>query len=194
MITRFNDYDKVQTYGNFERLPKGAYICKVLGVELQLYKGKECIKLSCDIAEGDFANHFADAYRSNTNEDKKWTCNYLLWVPTNDGSQADDWTKRRFKTVIEAFEDSNNGYHFDWDEKKFKGLIIGGLFNEREYEKSNGDVGTATNLAQLTNVQNVREGKYKLPADKLLDTNPKPVNDGFMNVPDGAEDEGLPFN
>lgn len=192
MISRFGNYQNVQAYGDFEALPKGGYVCKVLGVELMVFKGKECVKLSCDIAEGDFAGYFAERYKANTNEDKKWTCNYLLWVP-NDSSQ--DWEQRKFKTDIEAFEDSNNGFHFDWDEKKFKGLLIGGLFNEREYEKTNGDVGRATNLAKLTTVEKVREGKFKLPEDKLLNTTTSgTVNDGFMNIPDGAEDEGLPFN
>ena len=32
------------------------------------------------------------------------------------------------------------------------------------------------------------------PADPQPSQSPSPVGDGFMNIPDGVEDEGLPFN
>ena len=91
--------------------------------------------------KGNTKTFFANEYHNQQQEDKKWHCNYLLNVPNDDGTEKDGWTKRRFKTVTEALESSNTGYHFDWDEKKFKGKLIGGLFNEREYQKNDGNVG-----------------------------------------------------
>lgn len=122
----------------------------------------------------------------------------LLSVPKDDGTEQDGWTKRRFKTFTEALEESNPGYHFDWDESKFKGLIIGGLFNEREYEKRDGSVGRATNFAQVCSVEMIRGNRYRLPEDRLL--NKPGVNRGgtttdeygFMQIPDGADE--LPFD
>ena len=78
------------------------------------------------------------------------------------------------KTVIAAIEDSNPGYHFDWDESKFKGKKVGGLFNIREYQKNNGEIGEATNLAQLCAVEVVRSGKARIPKDKRLAETPVP--------------------
>ena len=199
-ITRFNDYNETKSYGQVQILPKGAYVLKILGAEVLENSNGQYVKIGCDIAEGEFKDFYAKDYKAQQSEDKKWRCNYLLNVPKDDGTEQDGWTKRRFKTIIEAIEDSNPGYHFDWDEKKFKGKLIGGLFNEREYE-SNGQVRKATNLAQLCAVESIRKNTYTLPNDKLLNgrsavsfnTSGSNGPDGFINIPDGIEDE-LPFN
>lgn len=194
-IKRFGSYEKTQAYKDFEQLPKGGYILKIMGADVCENSVGQYVKISCDIAEGDYKDFYSKEYRAQQTEDKKWHCNYLLNVPKDDGTEKDGWTARRFKTVIEALEESNSGYHFDWDERKFKGKLIGGLFNEREYEKNDGTVGRATNLAQLCAVEKIREGKFKIPADKVLkDKIQNPVsNDNFMTLPDGADEE-LPFN
>lgn len=194
-IKRFGSYEKTQAYKDFEQLPKGGYILKIMGADVCENSVGQYVKISCDIAEGDYKDFYSKEYRAQQSEDKKWHCNYLLNVPKDDGTEQDGWTARRFKTVIEALEESNSGYHFDWDERKFKGKLIGGLFNEREYEKNDGTVGRATNLAQLCAVEKIREGKFKIPADKVLkDKIQNPVsNDNFMTLPDGADEE-LPFN
>lgn len=189
MINRFDDYDAVQV-SDYERLPKGGYVLKVMGASIEYYNGQQTVKLSCDIAEGDYAKYFEDSYRQNTNENKKWACNYLLNVPADDKSERDEWTKKNFKKVIVAFEESNPGFHFDWNETKFKGLLIGGLFNLREYTGNDGNVHEAVNLARLVSVDKIRSGNYKLPEDKKLKTD---VNEGFMAIPKTASDNGLPF-
>ena len=60
------------------------------------------------------------------------------------------------------------------DETKFKGKKVGGLFNIREYQKNNGEIGEATNLAQLCSVEVVRSGKARIPKDKRLAEVPVP--------------------
>lgn len=196
-IKRFVDYETTKAYGDIQALPKGGYVLKVLGAEVCNNSVGQYVKLGCDVVEGEFANFYANEYKNQQSEDKKWHCNYLLNVPNDDGSEKDGWTKRRFKTVIEAFEEGNPGYHFDWDEQKLKGKLIGGLFNEREYMGSDGNVKRTTNLAQLCSVEKVRSGKYQLPDDKLLPVNSANTRTtggaGFMNIPDGLGDS-LPFD
>lgn len=198
-IKRFNDYNETKAYGDVQMLPKGGYVLKIMGAEVHENSYGQYIKISCDVAEGEYKDFFANDYRNQQQEDKKWHCIYLLNVPNDDGSEKDGWTKRRFKTVTEALEESNSGYHFDWDERKFKGKLIGGLFNEREYKKNDGSTGKAINLAQLCAIEKIRSGKFQIPADKLLSSSgsrPTPKNatasDDFMQIPEG-EDEGLPF-
>lgn len=192
-IKKFNDYNETKSYSDYQKLPKGGYVLKILGASVHENRVGQYVKISCDIAEGEFAGFFMAEYKNQDKEDKKWHCNYLLNVPKDDGSEKDGWTKRRFKTVTEALEDSNPGYHFDWDEEKFKGKLIGGLFNIREYEKNNGTVGEATNLAQLCAVEKIRSCNYKIPEDRRI-TNSVPAVDanGFQNIPDGVDEE-LPF-
>ena len=196
MIKRFGDYDQTQAYGDFERLPKGGYICKILDVQTCAgQSGRNYLKIALDIAEGDYSGFYHRAWKEakRQNEDAKWQCNFLLNIPTDDGSEQDGWTKRSFKTFTNALEDSNAGYHFDWDESKFKGKLVGGLFNEREYEGRDGTVRRSTNFARPVPVDKIRSGDYKLPDDKLLNKAPRAVGSSFVNVPEGIEDE-LPFN
>lgn len=174
MIKKFGNYETTKAYGTFEQLPKGAYILKILNTEVGENQFGQFVKISCDIAEGEHKGYFQNDYDNQQSEDKKWRCNYLLNVASGNGTERDNWTARRFKTVIAAIEDSNPGYHFDWDESKFVGKIIGGLFNIREYQKNNGEIGEATNLAQLVAVETVKSGKYKLPKDRRLAEVPPP--------------------
>lgn len=174
MIKKFGNYENVKAYGDYEQLPKGAYILKILNAETGESQYGQFVKISCDIIEGEYAGFFQRDFDNQQSEDKKWHCNYLLNVPVGNGTERDDWTARRFKTVIAAIEDSNPGYHFDWDETKFKGKVIGGLFNIREYQKNNGEIGEAVNLAQLVSVETVKSGKFKMPKDKKLNTVPVP--------------------
>lgn len=197
MIKRFGDYDKTKSYGSFEQLPRGGYVLQIKGVELLTNRIGEYLKISADIFEGEYKDFFAKEYKAQQSEDKKWHCNFLLNIPKDDGSERDGWTKRNFKTFTETLEDSNEGYHFDWDELKFKGKLIGGLFNEREYETQQGQIRRATNWARVISVAKIREGSFRLPDDKLLQqsSQPRPVetsDDGFLNLPEDMEDD-LPF-
>lgn len=192
MIKKFSDYEQTKGYGDYEKLPKGGYVLVIKGAEVLSNRIGEYIKIAADIYEGEFIQYFTREYKNQQTEDKKWHCNYLLNIPKDDGSEQDGWTKRKFKTFTEALEESNEGYHFDWDEQKFKGKLIGGLFNEREYEGRDGAVRKATNWANVCTVDKIREGSYTLPDDKLINKAPTTSSTGFMDIPDSVDDE-LPF-
>lgn len=194
-IKHFSDYDKVQGYQDRPQLPVGGYVMRIMGAEVKENRIGQYVQVSMDIAEGQYKDFFAEDYRAQ-DQNKKWHCNYLLNVPLDDGSEKDGWTKRRFKTFTEALEASNEGYHFDWDEKKFKGLMIGGLFNIREWKTDDGQRGRSTNLAQVCSVEKIRTGKYKLPKDQLLkdsdsaDSSSTNTTSGGFTV---VHDDDLPF-
>lgn len=198
MIERFNDYETTKAYSDYPTLPRGGYVCKIMKAEVKANSTGKYVQVYFDIAEGEYRDFYSQDYKNQQSEDKKWRGNYLLNIPKDDGSERDGWTKRRFKTFTESLEESNPGYHFDWDEQKFKGKIIGGLFNQREYSKRDGS-GTAwaTNMAQVTTVEKIRSGEFKIPNDKPLkgssskSTNTDDLN-GFLDVPAGTDDE-LPF-
>ena len=198
-MKKLNGYEKAQAYSDTERLPVGGYVLKIMDVKYQENDWGDVILLSFDIAEGEHKDFFAANYKSQTGEDKKWKGTYRLRVPKDDGSEQDNWTMRRFKTVLGALEDSNSGYHWNWDEQTIKGKLIGALFNNKEYE-FNGRHGFFTNCHSLVTVEKIRSGKFEIPADTLLKRNNQqsngygnPDSDGFMNIPDGVDEE-LPFN
>lgn len=133
-MKQYNGFDRNDVYRNTERLPAGGYVIKILEAkEVENDYGRKLV-ISFDIAEGEYKDFFASNYKAQVGEDKKWKGTYRVNVPKDDGSEQDGWAKRRFNTLIVDIEESNPGYHWDWDESKLKGKTIGALFNNKEYE------------------------------------------------------------
>ncbi|MCC8101184.1 MAG: hypothetical protein LIP11_02640, partial [Clostridiales bacterium] len=90
--------------------------------------------------------------------------------------------------------------HWDWDENKLKGKLIGALFNNKEYD-FNGRHGFFTNCHSLVAVERIRSGKFTIPDDTLLNQNSgsgtaaDPQGDtGFMDIPTDLDGEEFPWN
>ncbi|MBE5878244.1 MAG: hypothetical protein E7290_15345 [Lachnospiraceae bacterium] len=193
-------YAEAQTYTETERLPVGGYILKILDVKIEDNSSKgynDKLILSFDIVEGEFKDFFKNNYKQQSGEDKKWKGTFRIVVPSDNDPKEDEWKMRRFKTIMSDFEESNAGFHFDWDEQKLKGKLIGGIFNNKEYD-FNGRHGFYTQCKVLTAVEKIRTGKFAIPEDDLLKngtnntSQTRPDADGFMNIPDGIDEE-LPF-
>jgi hypothetical protein len=196
-MKKFKNYETAKAYVPQEKLPVGGYICKILNAEIQSTNYGDKLVISFDIAEGEHKDFYAANYKAQDAEDKKWKGNYRVSVPADDGSEDDNKVMGRFKTFIQRIEDSNSGYHWDWDEKKLKGKLIGIIFNEKEYNFE-GRTGFFTNPIYTTTIEEIREGKFKIPAPTYLKQNSSSNagasqgSDGFMNIPDGFGEE-LPF-
>ena len=196
MIKQFKDFSTTKAYTESAILPRGGYVCKIIGAKVMPENQYgQSIKIAFDIVEGEYAGYYQDKFDANTNEDKKWPGVYMLNVPLDDGSEKDGWTKRKFRTFTDALEESNAGYHFDWDESKFKDKLIGIIFNHREWENSQGNAVMVPNAKNVTSVQKIREGKYKIPDDKLLPGHRSgpAVDDSFVEIPDDVTSDSVPF-
>ena len=190
MIKKFGGYEKAETFKEHEKLPIGGYILKILNAEEKSYTWGDVLVLSFDIDEGDYKGFYKSNYASQNSEEKKWKGNINIVVPKEDGSEKDNITLRAFKTTITAIEDSNNGYHWDWDENKFKGKLIGGLFRNKEWEY-NGNTGFFTECCRLISVDAIKNDKFKVPEDKLLSG--KSNNSGNPTNMNDSTDSEIPF-
>lgn len=191
-MKKFGSFDKVQAITETERLPVGGYILKILDAEeVEFSNGGSGLKISFDVAEGEHKDFYKQNYKNQQDEDKKWKGNLMLYVPRDDGSEMDEWTARKFKTAIEAIEDSNTGYHWDWNESALKGKKVGGIFFNKEYDY-NGRNGFYTACHSFKSVECIKSGKYKIPADKLLNKSDGTIRVGGA-VFEEIDDEGLPF-
>ena len=184
-----------KTGGNYAALPKGNYVCKIMGIEAVTYKnGHEGIKVSFDIAEGEYKDFYATLYKEDDREDKHWSYDavYYITIPY-DGAPA--WVTDTWDTFWANVEDSNNGYVFTGDEKTVKGKTFGGIFRIEESE-NNGRVYPHVRLYRTRIAQDIRDGKVTyVPKDKLVDASTiggDTSDTGFINVPDGTA-EDLPF-
>ncbi len=190
MINRVN-MDGVKGYSDGAAgVPKGGYVCKIMGVTVKQNKVGQYLEVSCDIAEGEYSGVFTEDYRNQSGENKKWHCNAFVNVPLDNGTERDGWTKRSFQTFIDALEGSNPKYHFDWDETRMKGLLVGAIFGVREWEDRDGNIHESTSIARWTPADKIRSGKYRVPEDKRISDAAEPKNaNGFTTV----DDSDLPF-
>ena len=191
-MKKFSGFEETKVYTERETLPRGAYILRVLNTEEVTYSWGSVLRFDFDIDQGEHQGFYKRDYNNQFQEDKKWKGTFRLPIPKDDGSERDAWTKSRFKTVMKAFEDSNPGYVWDWNENGLKNKVIGGLFNLKEWE-FNGNTGWYTQCKKLVPVSLITENKFTIPDDEpLKKEEPKTDSDGFMNVVDSDQEE-LPF-
>lgn len=187
-------YDKSARRKSFEALPKGAYVVKILNAEQEKSKNGigSHIKVSFDIAEGEYANFYTQQCKANTNENKDWPYDAVFYVNIPD-DRSPEWMRLNYNTFFADLEDSNDGFVCQ-DTKSMKGKLIGGKFRI-EQTTFNGNVYDHTKLYWTCVADDVRNGRAgRLPKDKLVDSSQSVQNDGFMDIPDSLDDEGLSFN
>lgn len=179
-----------------EPLPAEGYVVKVLDVQEIVYTWGNVLEISFDVIEGEHKGFFTADYKNNPGEEKKWRGKYRLSEPKDDGSEKDGWTKRTFGGVMFAFEDSNPGFHWDWDETKLKGKVVGALFRNKQWEMDD-RTGWTTECCALISADDVRQNRFKMPKDKPLPEKPmQQPGTGFTGAgfEDITDDDDLPFN
>jgi hypothetical protein len=192
-MRKFNGFES-KIMGDFEQLPVGGYVCEIKNAEvLQNRNGGERLEIAIDISEGDYRGFYAKQYKEDTREDKKWRGKYVLFLPNDDGSEKDGWAKNRFNNVIGCVEDANDGYHWDWDEKKLRGKKIALVFRREEYEKSDGGTGWTVKPFKAISIGNCRDGKWGRYEDKPLNNGGYNGNQSLREI-DPLDDSDLPFS
>lgn len=187
-MKQFSNWEKAKESAKFEageKLPVGGYVCKIKAVAYTNPQNGNSgrIDVQFDIVEGEYKDFFQKQYDGNTSDDKKWKGRTTIWEPMDDGSEKDEWTKNTFAKWTNAFEESNPGYVWDWDESKWKDKLVGILY---------GEVGTVIDGKEIvytearfpTSVNAVRENKFKIPKFKS-----KNGYTGSRNTTSGSGDE-----
>lgn len=167
MIRRPNNWNDVKEFSDRQKLPLGAYVCKVRNAIVQGNERGEQLCILFDIAEGEYAGFFANEFNASTNPDKKWKGVLKQWLPKDNGTEKDEWTKSSLKGMTTAFEKSNTGYCWDWNETSLIGRLIGVLFRNEEWEYE-GKTGWAVRPFRAISVDSVRDATFTLPKDKPL--------------------------
>ena len=175
-------------------LPKGGYIVKILDAKQVDTEWSSKLYVSVDIVDGEYRDFYANDYRSQTQEDKKWKGVLHQYIPKDDGSIKDGWTKSSFKAMTDSIEVSNSGYHWDWDEAHLKGKVVGCLFRLEEWVMDDGREGWKAQPFKFVPVDTIKSGKFKVPADKpkknKSDTQASAFEENFEEV---ESDDDLPF-
>lgn len=195
-MKKISGYDKIQESGTFKRLAPGGYVVKLL--DATDVPEKEYLRISFDVCEGDNKGFFANEYKNDTREDKKWP---------NAGTFIRSYKEKALpmlKGFTVAVEKSNSGYVWNFDEKSLKGKIVGLVLGEEEFVNSVGKLRTRTYVESVRSVDSIRNGDFTIPALKTLDPNKvanakkeEPFLDPFSDSPSQTETaapEANPFD
>ena len=188
----FNGLEIKKSVSASEPLPAGGYVAKILNAKVEEYSWGEVLVISFDIADGEYKDFFSKQYKENTREDKKWKGNFRLTVP-QESNQYFDSQKRTFGNAIWAIEESNPGYHWDWNESALKGKMVGVLFRNFEWAMDDGRSGWSTECCTFVSVEDVRTGNFKQPTDKPLKRKESYSSNQFSEMVEIDSTEDLPF-
>lgn len=194
------DYEEATaSTGDYQRMGAGGYVAQIQAVRtdgpasygkgrIDYVNSKEYVKLIYDIAEGDFAGRFSDDYWSGEDKDYGHQI-FLSWK--NMGA---------FKGNIQALDESNPGFDalaaFQADRwELFIGKKVGIVLGEEEYRANDGTVKTRLGLPRLKSIQDIRAGKFKVPAPKKLKDDEQGYNaaPAKADVSESVYDEDIPF-
>lgn len=194
-------YDNAPAYtGEFAQLPAGKYKCVVKQAEVHEVRGSQQMIIYFDIVDGEYKDFYSNQFKQMKASDPK--AGIEKWkgrIYQNAEGQGLPF----FKGIIKSIERSNPGYEWKWEEKTLTGKLFGGVFGREEFITNDGEKRMATKCVQVRSIDGLAEAK--VPEDKLLPDNAGsrptpsqasaavPDSDGFVNIPEGAEDEGIPF-
>jgi len=190
----YSGFEAKASTGRMNSLPVGAYVAVIKAAKVDGKEPDETLILRLDIAEGPYANYYVDRYNREVKAaagkyEPRYKGDFRLRIPNDDNKKAlyPDSDKHKFNDFVGRIQDSNPGYHWDWDEKSLKGLLIGVSTQLDEY---NGV--PFTRLARLETVDAVRNGVVQPMPPRNRDgqvSRQQPVDQqtGFTQVEDHPE-------
>lgn len=188
-----NGYDETQASGGFEPINLGGHFAVIKRVQETTSKnGRPMLQVAIDFDQRDEQTaYFAQMFQNDNREDKKWPFQATQYILTEDNEGK---CSRSFKSFITSVEESNKA-QCPWDstfEAWFKNKKVGVVFGEVE-DEYNGEIKTRRRIRFFCSYD--KANTVAVPAKKLYKGTAAPartVDDDFMKIPDGAEEE-IPF-
>ena len=188
-----NGYDETQANGGFEPINLGGHFAVIKRVQETTSKnGRPMLQVAIDFDKKDEQTaYFAQMFQNDNREDKKWPFQATQYILTEDNEGK---CSRSFKSFITSVEESNKA-HCPWDETFeawFKNKKVGVVFGEVE-DEYNGEIKTRRRIRFFCVYD--KANTVAVPAKKLYKgtaASARTVDDDFMQIPDGAEEE-IPF-
>lgn len=171
MIKKFSGYDDIQVFEGGASIEPGGYELKIIDAKVEEFTNCEILKIAFDIINNDkYAGFYSTRFKSAKaqNPNAKWGGVFDVFIPKDDGSEKDGFTKQAFKRFITSVEHSNNGYVWNWDERTLKGKDFGGVFGKEQFEAQDGKLAFAVKCRFPRSIESIRSGNFTIPEDKLL--------------------------
>lgn len=140
--------------GKFARPTAGGYVIGIVNVED--VPEREYLKITYDIAEGEFKNYYYDM-KQRTGYD----------LPVMYKSYKDK-ALGFFKAFIDAVTESNPGYKWNNDERTLCRKLVGCVLREEEYRNCDGEIKVSLKPDVFYPAADIREGKFEVLPKKTL--------------------------
>lgn len=170
----FENYQDIQV---IKEPQPGGYICQIKDAEVIVEEGKfgnfagvmcQHLIIYIDIVSGESAEYYSYINAGKINKkDYKGKLNFYFPIAWDIDS------KRKLKLkVIDPIEKSNPNFTWDFNEEKLKGLYVGVLFYDREWEwKEEGLSGVTVTPYSLVSIDDIKNGNYKIKKDTKTKNN-----------------------
>lgn len=167
MITLYDGFKPENTATDRIRIPAGGYVCKILKAEVENTKWGDKLKITFDVAEGEYKGYFRKDWDTAQPDRQKWRGILRINIP-NAADKYFDSNRNIFNGFAWNLENSNPGYSFTGDESKLVGKLVGIIIRDKQYRLDDGTEGFWSEPYSTRTVDCVWEGKYKMPAQKML--------------------------
>lgn len=192
----FDGFESKPRNKGFEQLPAGAYVAKIKAAKVDGHEPDQALILRLDIAEGKWEGYYTKRYMHDTkNKNSQYPAKYKgdfrIRIPNSENKKAlyPEKDIANFNDAIFRIEESNQGYHWNWDEDTLRGLLVGVSVQQGTYNGFG-----FTRIARLEVVSDVRNGTVQQmePLAPRGDACEPPMDQqtGFTVVPD---DGSVPF-
>lgn len=165
MKPSYSGFEAKKSSGFLTLPPAGVYVAEIKDVRLKPAdpienRERDVIELMMEIIEGEYTGRYMAFYQEQKErfgDNTKYKGVFQLYCPLEND---EDWRKRQFEGNLWCVEQSNNGYTWDWDEKKLKGKKVGISVRDRLYTYNDKERST-TEIAKFETVEDVKSGKAK---------------------------------
>ena len=149
------------------QLPAGPYVGKIKNVKIEGEEPDQTLILRLDVSEGEFTGYYTNRYvqddKRYKDKESKYPAKYKgdlrIRIPNPDNKRAlyPDSDLATFNDAIWCIEESNAGYHWDWNEQGLIGLMVGFSVRQGTY---NGNA--FTKIQKLESAVEVRMGNVEV--------------------------------
>lgn len=170
MIKKFAGYDEITVFEGGAQLEPGGYQLRIIGAKVEQYENCEILKVAFDIVNHEtYAGFYKQRFESAKAQkpDAKWPGVFDVFIPKDDGTEADGYTKTAFKRFTTSVERSNEGYTWNWNEASLKGKLFGGVFGREEFKTTEGTYKFTVKCRFPRSIDSIISGNFTIPEDKL---------------------------
>lgn len=147
-----------------KKMPAGGYVCRIVKAKSGVNRYDEpCLLLYLDVDEGEFKHYFGRIYERRLDRGlDDYPCVYKQSV----GNRS----TKHFERLMNAITASNDSYIYtgkageDWDESELENLLIGVVFQEKEFINARDKVRVIPVPYAIKSVDEIRRGDFVIPA------------------------------